>query len=174
MLFCHFQYFKFCNTDMSFVKMTNFRSSTMLKTFMIWKPFICIWKKSPFCCLFFLNSGNISYFVSLNSRISANSYCSIANWGYLYYQVSKNGSLKCNFVFLIFSFWQLGNFNINFVENFMKNPFLGRKPFLRQFSKVLLKFYHVTIFKDVATLDSKMAAMFMVYFEDFVVLWVQP
>ena len=56
----------------------------------------------------------------------------------------------------------------------MKNPFLGRKPFLRQFSKVLLKFYHVTIFKDVATLDSKMAAMFMVYFEDFIVLWVQP
>ena len=32
-------------------------------------------------------------------------------------------------------------------------------PFLRRFSKGLLKLYHVTIFKDLATIDSKMAAI---------------
>ena len=34
------------------------------------------------------------YFISLISRICANGYWSITNWGYIYYQVSKNGSLK--------------------------------------------------------------------------------
>ena len=55
----------------------------------------------------------------------------------------------------------------------MKKPFLVRKHFLRQFSKVLT-FYHVTIFKDLATLDSKMVAIIIVYFEDVIVFWVQP
>ena len=74
------------------------------------------------------------------------------------------------------SFWYIhfGNFNINFVENFMKKSFLGRKPSLRQFSKVLLKFYHVIIFKDLSIFDSKMAAIIIAYFEDVIVFWVQP
>ena len=74
---------------------------------------------------------------------------------------------------LFFWYFQFGNFNIDFVENFMKKHFLERKPFLRQFSKVLLKFYYVTIFKDLATLDSKMAAIIIVHFEDAIVFWVQ-
>ena len=74
---------------------------------------------------------------------------------------------------LFFWYFQFGNFDIDFVENFMKKPFLGWKPFLRQFSKVLLKFYYVTVFKDLATLDSKMAAI-IVHFEDAIVFWVQP
>ena len=74
------------------------------------------------------------------------------------------------------SFWyfHFGNFNINFVENFMKIPFFWTKAFLRQFSKVLLELYHVTIFKDLATLDSKMTAIIIAYFEDVIVFWVQP
>ena len=55
----------------------------------------------------------------------------------------------------------------------MKKSFLGRKPFLRQFSKVL-KFYHVIIFKDLSTFDSKMVTIIIVYFEDVIVFWVQP
>ena len=88
MVFCHFRYFHFCNTDISFVKTMNFPSSTTLQIFMICKPFRYI------CCLLFLNWGNMKYFISLIFRIGANGYCSIANWGYIYYQVSKNGSLK--------------------------------------------------------------------------------
>ena len=56
----------------------------------------------------------------------------------------------------------------------MKKPILERKPFLRQFSKVLLKFYHVTIFKDLTTLDSKMVVNIIVYFEDVIAVLVQP
>ena len=56
----------------------------------------------------------------------------------------------------------------------IKNPFLGRKSFLRQFSKVLLKFYPVTIFKDLATFDNKMTTIIIVSFEDVIVFWVQP
>ena len=47
-------------------------------------------------------------------------------------------------------------------------------PFLRRFSKGLLKLYHVTIFKDLATIDSKLAAIIIVYYEDVVVFWVLP
>ena len=37
MLFCHFSYFHFWNTDMSFAKKMNFPSITMLLNFMILK-----------------------------------------------------------------------------------------------------------------------------------------
>ena len=37
MLFCHFSYFHFCNTDMSLAKKMNFPSITMLLNFMILK-----------------------------------------------------------------------------------------------------------------------------------------
>ena len=69
-------------------------------------------------------------------------------------RVVKNATLS-------FWYFDFGNFNVNFVENFMKKPILERKPFLRQFSKVLLKFYHVTIFKDLTTLDSKMVVILL-------------
>ena len=71
-------------------------------------------------------------------------------------------------------YFRFGNFNFDFVENFIKKPFLGQKPFLRQFRKVLLKFYYVTIFKELAALDSELAAIIIFYFEDFIVLWVEP
>ena len=58
--------------------------------------------------------------------------------------IVKNASLSLRI--------QFGNFNMNFAENFTKKTFLGRMLFLRRISKVLLKFYHVTIFKDLATL----------------------
>ena len=73
----------------------------------------------------------------------------------------------------LFGIFILATLNFNFVENFMKKA-LGRKPFLRRFSKVLLKFFYVTIFTDLATLDSKMAAIIIVYFEDVIVFWVHP
>ena len=71
-------------------------------------------------------------------------------------------------------YFHFGNFNFDFVENLMKKPFLGQKPFLRQFGKVLLKFYYVTIFKELATLDRELAAIIIVCFEDFIVLLVEP
>ena len=69
--------------------------------------------------------------------------------------------------FISFCYFHFGNFDINFVEIFLKKPFLGQKSFLGKFSKVLLKLFHVTIFK--ATLDSKMAAIIIFYFEDDIV-----
>ena len=45
---------------------------------------------------------------------------------------------------------------------------------LRRISKVLLKFYHVTIFKDLTTLVSKMMTLKIVKSEDVIVFWVQP
>ena len=59
---------------------------------------------------------------------------------------------------------------------FMKKeqPFLGRNPFLRQFSKVLLKFCYVTTSKDLAILDGKKTAIITVYFEDLIIFRVQP
>ena len=55
-----------------------------------------------------------------------------------------------------------------------KQPFLGRNPFLRQFSKVLLKFCYVTTSKDLAILDGKKTAIITVYFEDLIIFRVQP
>ena len=72
----------------------------------------------------------------------------------------------------LFGIFILATLNINFVEHFMKNPFLGRKHFLRRFYKVLLNFFYVTIFTDLATLDSKMAAIIIAYY--VIVFWVQP
>ena len=75
-------------------------------------------------------------------------------------------------------YFHSGNFHINFVENFIyekkKQPFLGRNPFLRQFSKVLLKFCYVTTSKDLAILDGKKTAIITVYFEDLIIFRVQP
>ena len=74
-------------------------------------------------------------------------------------------------------YFQFGNFHINLVENFIyekKQPFLGRNPFLRQFSNVILKFCYVTTSKDLATLDGKKAAIIIVYFEDLIIFRVQP
>ena len=71
-------------------------------------------------------------------------------------------------------YFRFGNFNFDFVENFIKKSFLGQKPFLRQFRKVLLKFYYVTIFKELAALDSELVAIIIFYFENFIVLWVEP
>ena len=76
----------------------------------------------------------------------------------------NSGNMK---YFISFCYFHFGNFDINFVEIFLKKPFLGQKSFLRKFSKVLLKLFHVTIFK--ATLDSKMAAIIIFYFEDDIV-----
>ena len=57
----------------------------------------------------------------------------------------------------------------------MKKTFFRTKAFLRQFSEVLLKLYHVTIFKDLkATLDSKMVVIIIAYCEVVIVFWVQP
>ena len=53
-------------------------------------------------------------------------------------RVVKNATLS-------FWYFDFGNFNVNFVENFMKKPILERKPFLRQFSKVLLKLQPLTV-----------------------------
>ena len=93
MLFCHFRYFHFCNTDMSFVKMTSFPSSTMSQIFMILKNFTYICK-NPILLSVISKFRKQKEFRFFNSRICANGYCSIANGGYIYYQVSKNWFLK--------------------------------------------------------------------------------
>ena len=129
-------------------------------------------QKSQFYCLLFRNSRNIKYFISLISRIRANGYWSISNWGYIYYQVSKNRSLKI--LPCLFHIFILATLTLILLKTLWKKLFFGRKPFLRQFSEVILKLYHVTISKDLATLDSKMVAIIIAYCEDVIVFWVQP
>ena len=80
-----------------------------------------IFTKSRFCCLLFLNSGNRKYFGSLVSRIYANGNCSIANWGYIYYQVSKNGSLKI--LLCLFDIFILATLTLILLKTLWKNLF---------------------------------------------------
>ena len=94
----------------SFLYLETFQS----KKAVLWM-FTQICKKKVFCCLLFLNSGNMTYFVFLISRIYTNGYWSIANWG---------------------------------------NWILPKS--LRRISKVLVKFYYVTIFKNQIPLVNKM------------------
>ena len=116
----HFLYFQFCNTDMSFLKITNFPSSTMLQIFMIWKPFTYIRKKSV------LLSIISKFLVSLIFRICANSYCSVSNDVTYIINFQKKRIVKM--LLYLFGIFILATLNFNFVENFMKKA-LGRKPF---------------------------------------------
>ena len=78
-------------------------------------------QKSQFFCLLFLNSGNMNYFISLISRICANGYCLIANWGYIYYQISKNGSLKK--LLCLFGIFILATLTLILLKTLWKNLF---------------------------------------------------
>ena len=78
-------------------------------------------QKSQFCCLLFLNSGNMKYFVSLISRTCAHGYWSIANWGYLHHRVSKNGSLKM--LLCLFGILILATLTLILLKTLWKNLF---------------------------------------------------